>query len=423
MSAASPRGTSVGSADRKGRSSGPCSTCRPSNWKAVRRTAAATSSRSARSCMKWPRARRCFPAAAASPWRRRCFTTIRRQSRRCNRPARWRSIVSFAHALRKILSSAGRTRTTSHCNSPPSAKVDRRREHPSRRSVRASHARNGCLGPSRPLRSLRQPAAGCGSGRAGYRPSTTVRFLIPACRWGNEGHGRGPSVSRLSPDGSQLAMWRPTRPEAAGASGCVRFPPWMPARSPAPRKRRLVFLGRPTADRSRFLAGGKLKRLELAGWGGRDVERRSRGDGRHGHLGRRPDSLRVGDRPGDLPRADGRGAVRSDQTGPIARRVSHPMAVVSSRRPALPVSRAKCRSCWLADDRGTRQAAAPGDAGHFECPQVDPGYIVFARDGTLVGQRFDVSTGQVTGDPIAIGEPLRFFFRPESRPSRHPAAA
>ena len=41
---------------------------------------------------------------------------------------------------------------------------------------------------------------------------------------------------------------------------------------------------------------------------------------------------------------------------------------------------------------------------------VDPDYLVFVRDGTLVGQRFDLSSGRVTGDPFSIAESVNYFF-------------
>ena len=41
-----------------------------------------------------------------------------------------------------------------------------------------------------------------------------------------------------------------------------------------------------------------------------------------------------------------------------------------------------------------------------------PGYLVFARDGTLLAQRFDADSARVSGDPIAIAEPVAEFASP-----------
>jgi Tol biopolymer transport system component len=40
---------------------------------------------------------------------------------------------------------------------------------------------------------------------------------------------------------------------------------------------------------------------------------------------------------------------------------------------------------------------------------VDPGYLVFGREGALVGQRFDLGQGAVVGAPFSIADPLSYF--------------
>ena len=40
---------------------------------------------------------------------------------------------------------------------------------------------------------------------------------------------------------------------------------------------------------------------------------------------------------------------------------------------------------------------------------IDSGYLVFAREGTLVAQRFDPESGRVSGEPISIAEHVRYF--------------
>ena len=40
---------------------------------------------------------------------------------------------------------------------------------------------------------------------------------------------------------------------------------------------------------------------------------------------------------------------------------------------------------------------------------VAPGYLVFAREGTLLAQRFDADRAQVSGEPIAVAEPVASF--------------
>ncbi len=40
---------------------------------------------------------------------------------------------------------------------------------------------------------------------------------------------------------------------------------------------------------------------------------------------------------------------------------------------------------------------------------VEPGYVVFAKDGTLVAQRFDPAAGEITGRPLPIADSVSFF--------------
>ena len=40
---------------------------------------------------------------------------------------------------------------------------------------------------------------------------------------------------------------------------------------------------------------------------------------------------------------------------------------------------------------------------------VDPGYLLYASDATLVARRFDLSSGVVSGDPIVVGDRVNYF--------------
>jgi Tol biopolymer transport system component len=41
---------------------------------------------------------------------------------------------------------------------------------------------------------------------------------------------------------------------------------------------------------------------------------------------------------------------------------------------------------------------------------VEPGYLLHVREGTLLAQRFDLASGRVTGDPVAIADGVRYFY-------------
>ncbi len=65
------------------------------------------------------------------------------------------------------------------------------------------------------------------------------------------------------------------------------------------------------------------------------------------------------------------------------------------------------RSLWVGsvDSRETHRVM-PADS---RVAYLAPGYLFFARDGTLLAQRFDAATLRVTGEPIPVGENVWFF--------------
>ena len=40
---------------------------------------------------------------------------------------------------------------------------------------------------------------------------------------------------------------------------------------------------------------------------------------------------------------------------------------------------------------------------------VDPGYLLYSSDATLVARRFDLATGAISGDPIVVGDHISYF--------------
>lgn len=41
---------------------------------------------------------------------------------------------------------------------------------------------------------------------------------------------------------------------------------------------------------------------------------------------------------------------------------------------------------------------------------LEPGFLVYSREGTLVAQRFDWKSGRVSGDPVSVAERVRYFY-------------
>ncbi|HET9793266.1 MAG TPA: protein kinase [Thermoanaerobaculia bacterium] len=68
-----------------------------------------------------------------------------------------------------------------------------------------------------------------------------------------------------------------------------------------------------------------------------------------------------------------------------------------------------------ADGHGSLMLAEPGKKPRPVMPMlsavqyVDPGYLIFVKDGALLGQRFDSESGRVTGEPFSIAEQVRYF--------------
>jgi eukaryotic-like serine/threonine-protein kinase len=59
---------------------------------------------------------------------------------------------------------------------------------------------------------------------------------------------------------------------------------------------------------------------------------------------------------------------------------------------------------------GAGKAPRPIMAAQSAAQYADPGYLVFAREGALLAQRFDPGSGRVSGEPISIAEHVRYFF-------------
>jgi Tol biopolymer transport system component len=73
-----------------------------------------------------------------------------------------------------------------------------------------------------------------------------------------------------------------------------------------------------------------------------------------------------------------------------------------------------------ADGRGELMLAEPGRkprrvmASQSPAQYSDPGYLLFAKDGVLLGLRFDAKSGRVTGEPFSVAEAVRYALAPGS---------
>jgi Tol biopolymer transport system component len=159
-----------------------------------------------------------------------------------------------------------------------------------------------------------------------------------------------------------------------------------------------------------FFAGGKLKRVDLSGGAAVPICD-APGGGGMGTWGRGGDILFS--------------SIQSTAIYRVSSSGGEPAEVVR-----VDPSRGEGRLAWpwflpdgerflyllrLRGNAGTLMLAEPGKppralmAMLSAVQYADPGYLVFSREGTLLGQRFDWKTGRLSGEPFAISEHVRYF--------------
>ena len=213
----------------------------------------------------------------------------------------------------------------------------------------------------------------------------------------------------LSPDGSQLAF------VAQEPTGVTRL--WlqplsaMEARPLEGTEGALSSFWSPDGRSLAFFAGGKLKRLDLPGGPALPLCDVRPGVGLHGTWGGDGQILFASVEGEAIYRVSTAGgapevAVRADPSQGDAR-INWPSFLPDGQR-FLYLTR-------LRDGGGQLMLAQPGKPSRPVLPvvstvqYVDPGYLVFAREGTLLGQRFDLASGRVAGEPFSIADPVRYF--------------
>ena len=213
----------------------------------------------------------------------------------------------------------------------------------------------------------------------------------------------------LSPDGVTLAF---VAPNASGTRQVWTRPLTSIAATPiAGTEGAQSAFWSPDGRSIGFFVGGQLKRLELpsgpavtvcavrgtighvGSWSGSEILFASiEGEGIH-HV-----SV-VDGQVTTIVKADAAG----DET-----RVSFPAFLPGGRRFLYVARAADGNSSLMIGERGQpSRRVMPIESNAV---YVDPGLLVFARDGTLVAQRFDAASGRVAGEPFAVAEAVRFFW-------------
>jgi len=238
--------------------------------------------------------------------------------------------------------------------------------------------------------------------------SSVIRFSVPPPPGGFFWDNFENVPLALSPDGLQLAF------VATDASGVQRI--WLrtlssiEARPVAETEGALSVIWSPDSRSIAFFAGGKLKRLDLPA-GAAVTLCDFRGSGMSGTWGRNDQIL--------FAAVGGEAIFQVPASGGTPVEVLKPNAARGERRTVfpwyLPDGRRFLYSARLLD--GARvMLAEPGKEPRqvlsvvSGAQYVEPGYLVFAREGTLLGQRFDAERAEVSGAPFSIASSVRYFY-------------
>ena len=243
-------------------------------------------------------------------------------------------------------------------------------------------------------------------GRPTARP---IRFTLAPPEGGAFGYRFEGAYLAVSPDGSRLA-YTASDPHH-GQRLWLRTLDALEAQAlPGTEGATSVFFS-PDGRSLGFFAESKLKRLDLAGGAPVGVCDVAAGGGTSGTWGRGGDILFAGIQGEAIQRvsAAGGGAptavIRPDpQRG--ERRVAWPWFLPDGKRFLY----------FLRSDDGTRlMLSEPGrppravTAMASQAQYCDPGYLLFASEGTLLAQRFDVKSGRLTDASFSIAERVRYF--------------
>jgi len=246
----------------------------------------------------------------------------------------------------------------------------------------------------------------------GSRPRAspaTIRFTVPPPSGGAFTYSVESTFLAVSPDGTELAYVA----FDSGGNRRIFLRPLsaLEARPIAGTEGAGSVFYSPDGKSIGFFAGDRLKRVELGGGAPVTICEVPPGVGHSGTWGRGGDILFA--------------SVQGEAIQRVATSGGSPEKVVQPDR-----SRGAARAFWpsylpdgkrylyllrYVDGRGELMIGEPGKparsvtAMQSRTQYVDPGYLVFAREGALLAQRFDPKSGRVTGEPFSLAEHVRYL--------------
>jgi Tol biopolymer transport system component len=241
------------------------------------------------------------------------------------------------------------------------------------------------------------------------QPVPTIRFSVPPPANAAFGYFVEISFLAVSPDGGQIAYV--LREPRGGQRVFLRPLASMEARPiPGTEGANSIFFS-PDGRSLGFFAGGKLKRVEISG--GAPVTICDVPPGPHltGTWGLGGEILFSGITRQAIYRVSAAGgapteAIRIDPSrGEV--RAAWPWFLPDGKRFLYLLRRPGGRSDVMLAEPG--KPPRPAMAAQSAVQYVDPGFLVLAKEGILLAQRFDPSSGRVSGEPVSIAEHVRYL--------------
>jgi Tol biopolymer transport system component len=245
--------------------------------------------------------------------------------------------------------------------------------------------------------------------KAGRFLAPSIRFTVPPPTNGAFAYSVETSILAVSPDGSQLAY---VARDSEGIRRVFLRPLSALDARPIPETEGASSLFFSHDGNSiAFFTPGKLRRVELSGGAPVTICDVPAGVGLAGTWGRGGEIL--------FAPVQGEAIYRVSAAGGTPARLLQPDR-----------SRGEARTIWPSylpdgerflyllrhvDGRGDLMLGVPGQkarsvtATQSMAQYVDPGYLVFAREGALLGQRFDPKSGRISGEPFSLAERVRYM--------------
>jgi Tol biopolymer transport system component len=246
----------------------------------------------------------------------------------------------------------------------------------------------------------------------GSRPRAspaTIRFTVPPLSGGAFAYSVESTFLAVSPDGTELAY---VAFDSVGNRRIFLRPlSALEARPIAGTEGAGSVFYSPDGKSIGFFAEDRLKRVELAGGAPVTICEVPPGVGHSGTWGSGGDIL--------FASVQGEAIQRVATSGGSPEKVVHPDRSRGAARafwPSyLPDGKRYLYLLRYVDGRGELMIGEPGKparsvtAMQSRTQYVDPGYLVFAREGALLAQRFDSKSGRVTGEPVSVAEHVRYM--------------